>query len=118
MYIKTRSSQRRCSIKKLFSCEYCEIFNNTYLEEQLRTTTSRKLLFVMVMVHGKLTLENCPQKISPYPNLKPNPDPKPRGNLLWRQCSGGNITGAKFPVTMIIFLFMYSVSVSAFNSNL
>ena len=23
---------------KVFSCEYCEIFKNTYLEEQLRTT--------------------------------------------------------------------------------
>ena len=44
---KSRSSQRRCSVKEgmqrpaqIFSCEYCEIFINTYFEKHLWTTAS------------------------------------------------------------------------------
>ena len=44
---KSRSSQGRCSVKEgmqrsaqVFSCEYCEIFKNTYFEKYLWTAAS------------------------------------------------------------------------------
>ena len=44
---KCRTSQRRCSVKEgmqwqaqVFSCEYCEILNNTYFEKHLWTAAS------------------------------------------------------------------------------
>ena len=44
---KFRTSQRRCSVKEgmqwqaqVFSCEYCKILNNTYLEKHLWTAAS------------------------------------------------------------------------------
>ena len=67
--VKVRSSHRWCSMKKLFlnipqnsqesncarvkketlaqvfSCEFCEIFKNTFFIEHLRTTASKKLNF-------------------------------------------------------------------------
>ena len=62
LFPRFRSSHRRCSRKKVFlnisqysqvifikeetltqvfSCEYCEIFKETYFEKHLRTATSR-----------------------------------------------------------------------------
>ena len=35
---------KRDFIKKVFSCEYCEIFKNTYFEEHLQTTTCAILI--------------------------------------------------------------------------
>ena len=58
----SRSSYLRCSVKKIFqkyrkfyrktqtqvlSCEYCEVFKNTYFEEQLRTAASEYLLLTL-----------------------------------------------------------------------
>ena len=51
-FLDRRSSHQRFSIKKvflkisqnsqMFSCEYCETFKNTYFEEHLRKSTSKK----------------------------------------------------------------------------
>ena len=55
---KDRSSHRRCSVRKVFacnfikkeslaqvfSCEFCEISKNTFLTEHLRATTSAKTI--------------------------------------------------------------------------
>ena len=65
VFISTRSSHQRCSTKKLFlkffaivtrstcagvfSCEYCEIFRNTCLEEHLWTAASRVFLLEAVV---------------------------------------------------------------------
>ena len=35
-----RSSHRRCSVKKMFYCEFCEISKNTFFTEHLRTSAS------------------------------------------------------------------------------
>ena len=34
-----------CGQIQVFSCEYCENFNNTYFEEHLRTAPSKVLYF-------------------------------------------------------------------------
>ena len=57
------SSHRRCSVNKgrpeglqfyskeiptkVFSCEICDIFKNTYFEEDLQTTASEATFFMM-----------------------------------------------------------------------
>ena len=80
-----RSSQWRCSIKKLFlkisrysqentcvgvsflilkrdsdtgffSCEYCEIFKNTYFEEHLRTAVTENILCSKLENNGVIKL--------------------------------------------------------------
>ena len=47
-----RSSHRRCSIKKVFSCEFCEISNNTFSTEHLWTTAS-------IQIYNSLFLLFC-----------------------------------------------------------
>ena len=67
-----RGSHLRCSIEKavlknfavfqkvtltqVFSCEYCEIFKNTYFKEHLRTAASRTCQFCQVLfaVHQQI----------------------------------------------------------------
>ena len=40
--LKVRSSHQRCSIKKVFSCEFCEFFKNIFLTEHFLATASKK----------------------------------------------------------------------------
>ena len=73
LFLKHRSSHRRCSIKKAIlknfaiftekktrvlesstqvpSCEICEIFKNTYLEEHLQTDACETLVKTFRNVH-------------------------------------------------------------------
>ena len=48
----------------MFSCEYCEIFNNTYFEEHQRTAAS-KLFWVSYTIKNKLKKYNLPGFIKP-----------------------------------------------------
>ena len=57
---KSRSSQRRCSVKEgmqrpaqVFSCEYCEIFKNTYFEKHLWTAASENQDFSDKFTKGR-----------------------------------------------------------------
>ena len=38
------------TLAQVFFCEFCGIFKNTYLTEQLRTTTSRKFLIPIFLI--------------------------------------------------------------------
>ena len=40
--LKVRSSHQRCSIKKVFSCEFCEFFKNIFFTEHFLETASKK----------------------------------------------------------------------------
>ena len=40
--LKVRSSHQRCSIKKVFSCEFCEFFKNIFFTEHFPETASKK----------------------------------------------------------------------------
>ena len=60
---KSRSSQRRCSVKEgmqrpaqVFSCEYCEIFKNTYFEKHLWTAASENQGFSDKFTEGRYFL--------------------------------------------------------------
>ena len=60
---KSRSSQRRCSVKEgmqrqaqVFSCEYCEIFKNSYFQKHLWTAASENHNFSDKFTKGRYFL--------------------------------------------------------------